>query len=371
MKKPSPPGPPLQKLLINFFTFAKIRFVVTYNQRIKKEPNMRRFSKIQLSMVMAFRNEGSEPERTIQSILETCGSSRIEILVINDGSDEEKDFSTYPQVKYIWNKERLGITACRDLGVDQASSVNILSIDAHMRFRKDHWLEKGLEAIEKNPGSIFCTRSVDIGSGNFDLKQTVLPDNHGLPYYTGCGLKLFLSPKDNPGRPGSYRNIIESKWEEEKSGKIYQIPCLMGANYFFKKAWYQKLHGLRGLKTWGNSEPFLSLKSWLAGGDVKILNDIEIGHLYRRKNPNPVPPGHIIYNKAVTAKILFSTDLADELINFLGDSPKVLKAKELLKANAEEIETERQYFKSITKLSPKDCFKKLRIDDTNPLKPIR
>ena len=61
-------------------------------------------------------------------------------------------------------------------------------------------------------------------------------------------------------------------------------------------------------------------------------------------------------------------ELADELIHFLGDSPGVLKAKELLKANAEEIESERQYFKSIMKLSQKDCFKKLRIDDTNPFR---
>ena len=323
---------------------------------------MGRFFNIDLSIVMAFRNEGSEPERTVKSILETCTNQGIEILVINDGSDEDIDFSPYPQVRYIRNKERLGITVCRDLGIDQARSENILSIDAHMRFRKDNWLEKGIEAIEKNPQSIFCTKSVDIGSGNFDLKQTVLPDNHGLPYYTGCGLKLFLSPKDNPQRPNDYRNIIESKWEEEKSGKMYQIPCLMGANYFFKKAWYQKLHGFKGLLTWGNSEPFLSLKSWLAGGDVKILNHIEIGHLYRRKNPNPVPTGHIIYNKAVTAKILFTPELADELINFLGDNPKVLKAKELLKANSEEIEAERIYFKSIAKLSQGDCFKKLRIE---------
>jgi glycosyltransferase involved in cell wall biosynthesis len=331
-------------------------------QQIKKEPNMGRFFNIDLSIVMAFRNEGSEPEMTVKSILETCTNPGIEILVINDGSDEEKDFSPFPQVRYICNKKRLGITACRDLGVDEARSENILSIDAHMRFRKDNWLDKGLEAIEKNPESIFCTRSVDIGSGKFDLRQTVLPFNHGLSYYSGCGLKLFLTAKDNPNRPDDYRNILESKWEEEKSGKMYQIPCLMGANYFFKKAWYQKLHGFKGLKTWGNSEPFLSLKSWLAGGDIKIINHIEIGHLYRRKNPNPVPTGHIVYNKAVTAKILFSPELADELINFLGDNPKVLKAKELLKANADEIEAERKYFKSITTLSQQECFKKLRIE---------
>jgi len=326
-------------------------------------------SKIDLSIVMAFRNEGIEPEMTVRSILETCGKAGIEILAINDCSDEEKDFSQYPQVRYISNIERLGVTVCRDLGVDEARSENVLIIDAHMRFKKDNWVDKGVEAIEKNPASIFCTTSVDI-SGNFDLKQAVLPIDHGLPYYAGCGLKLFLTQKDNPRRPGSYRNIIESKWAEERYGKMHQIPCLMGSNYFFKKTWYQKLHGFKGLKTWGNSEPFLSLKSWLAGGDVKVMKDIEIGHLYRRKNPNAVPDEHIIYNKAVTAKILFTPGFADELIDFLGNNPTIAKGKELLTVNAEEIEAERRYFKSIAELSPTDCFKKLGIDYTNPLKEI-
>ena len=325
-------------------------------------------AKIGLSIVMPFRNEGSEPEMTIQSILETCENAGIEILAIDDCSNEAKDFSQYPQVRYIRNKERLGVTLCRDFAVDAVRSENVLSIDAHMRFRKDNWLEKGIEAIDKNPCSICCTKSIDIGSGNFDLKQTVLPLDHGLPYYLGCGLKLFLTHRDNPRRPVGYRNIIESKWAEERYGKMYQIPCLMGSNYFLKKSWYQKLHGFRGLKTWGNSEPFLSLKSWLAGGDIKILKDIEIGHLYRKKNPNPVPSAHIIYNKAVTAKILFTPEFAEELIDFLGNKPNLDKAQALLKANAEEIEAERIYFKSISKLSQRECFETLGIDYRNPLR---
>ena len=138
-----------------------------------------------------------------------------------------------PHVRYICNKERLGVTVCRDFGVDEARSENVLIIDAHMRFRRDNWVEKGIEAIEKNP--------------------------------------------------------------------------------------------------------------------------------------NPVPSENIIYNKAVTAKILFTPAFAGELIHFLDGNPQLDKAKELLKANAEEIEAERSYFKTIAKLSPTGCFKKLRIDYTNPL----
>jgi glycosyltransferase involved in cell wall biosynthesis len=320
-----------------------------------------------LSVIMPFRNEGSEPGRTIDSILETCGRCPVEIFAVNDGGGDRADFFSYPEVKYLHPRERLGVDACRDLAIDAARFENILSIDAHMRFRNDQWLEKGLDAIDKNPHTIFCTTSVDIGSGNFDLEQTVLPRNHGLPYYTGASLKLFLTARDIPGRPESYRNIIEAMWAEERDGKIYPVPCLMGSNYFFKKAWFQKLHGFKGLKTWGSSEPFLSLKSWLAGGGVKIIKDIEIGHLYRQKRPNIVPPEHIVYNKAVMAKILFDPALADELLGFLGDSPKVLKARELFTANGEEIEAERRYFESIRKLSPREIFEKLRIDYTNPL----
>jgi hypothetical protein len=141
----------------------------------------------------------------------------------------------------------------------------------------------------------------------------------------------------------------------------------MGSNYFFKKAWYKHLHGFQGLKTWGNAEPFLSLKSWLTGGDIRIIKDIEIGHLYRRENPNPVPREHIIYNKIVTAVILFTPQFAAQLVDFLGGRPLVLKAKELLKNNASSIEAERRYFAGIKKISETDCFKKLGIDFTIPL----
>jgi len=322
---------------------------------------------IDLSIVMCFRNEDGEPEMTVRSIAETCGNANIEILAINDRSDTEPDFSSYPQVRYKRNPKRLGVAACRDAGVAAALSDNLLIIDAHMRFRKDNWVEKGIAAIEENPKTIFCTKSIDIGSGNFDLKQTVLPMKHGLPYYVGCDLTLFLTQKDNPRKPDGFRNIIESRWAEERYGSIYQVPCLMGSNYFFKKCWYQKLHGFRGLKTWGNSEPFISLKSWLSGSEIKILKDIEIGHLYRRQNPNRVPREHIIYNKAVIARVLFTPPFAEELIDFLGDSPAVDKAKDLLKTNAAKIEAERDYFASITVCPERECFRKLRMDDINPL----
>lgn len=324
--------------------------------------------KYDLSIVMCFRNEDSEPEQTIESILATHGKTHIEILAIDDCSSESTNLSRFPRVRYIRNTKRLGVGPCRDFGVDDARSENILIIDAHMRFRQDNWAEKGKAAIEANPLSIFCTKSIDTGSGRFDSKQRVLPMNHGLPYYVGCGLQLFLTQRDNPRKPAGYRNIIESKWAEEKYGNMYPIPCLMGSNYFFKKARYQKLHGFKGLKTWGNSEPFLSLKSWLAGGDIRLIKNIEIGHLYRRKNPNTVPREHIIYNKAVIAKILFTPGFADELIDFLGDKPEVRKAKELLERNAGVIEAERTYFSSITNAPEFDCFNRLNIDYTNPLK---
>jgi len=327
-------------------------------------------SKFDLSIVMPFRNEGKEPQMTIKSILGTFGNQNIEILAIDDCSDEESDFPefTHPRVKYVYNEERLGVTVCRDLGVDEAKSENVLIIDGHMRFSNDNWVEKGIDAVEKEPGTIFFTKSVDIGSGNFDLTQAILPKNHRLPYYTGCSLKLFLTPKDNPLRPDYYRNIIESKWIEERAGRIYPVPCLMGSNYFFKKAFYQKLHGFKGLKTWGNSEPFLSLKTWLAGGEIKIIKDIDIGHLYRKKNPNLIPHWHILYNKFVTAKILFPPELAEELIQFLANNPGFDKAIEMLNANREEIEAERCYFETVTKSSPRECLKRLGIDYTNPLR---
>jgi hypothetical protein len=67
------------------------------------------------------------------------------------------------------------------------------------------------------------------------------------------------------------------------------VPCLIGAFYVAKKDFYVRINGWdtdgthnNGHKYWGGLEPWISIKTWLAGGEVRVIDTIDVGHVYYR-----------------------------------------------------------------------------------------
>lgn len=87
-----------------------------------------------------------------------------------------------------------------------------------------------------------------------------------LGFYYGANILLYNH---------SYRDVIVSKWASKPTiigeKDYYEIPCVLGANYGISLNWFKTLKGFEGLKMWGSLEPFLSLKSWLAGGKCFVM----------------------------------------------------------------------------------------------------
>jgi hypothetical protein len=83
-------------------------------------------------------------------------------------------------------------------------------------------------------------------------------------------------------------DFIQASSYEEFMGE--EVPCLIGAFYVVNKAWYNHIGGwdtspsvpMRGHQHWGALEPWISLKSWLAGGSVRVISDLLTGHVYHR-----------------------------------------------------------------------------------------
>ena len=72
-----------------------------------------------LTVIIPFLNEGMEVAHTVASIRQYA-ADRVEILVINDASNHLYDYEEMLKpysATYLRNEERLGIAACRDLGV--------------------------------------------------------------------------------------------------------------------------------------------------------------------------------------------------------------------------------------------------------------
>ena len=92
-------------------------------------------SRSQLTVIIPFLNEGEEVAHTVESVCRYAGD-KVDILVINDASQALYDYEEMLRpyaVTYIRNEKRMGVAACRDMGVQRIETPYFLFLDAHMR----------------------------------------------------------------------------------------------------------------------------------------------------------------------------------------------------------------------------------------------
>jgi glycosyltransferase involved in cell wall biosynthesis len=310
----------------------------------------------ELTIIMPFLNESNEPLKTIETIYSTIPSrylSKIDIVAIEDASIPffKTNLSSFPSVISIKNKHRLGVDGCRQLGVNMSKTDNIMIIDGHMRFKNDNWFEKILDYLKREPETLWCTTCLVLGYGNMDIYRAT-------DKYYGASI-IFENGESKTERPSS--EILEPKWIEKKEGVDYDIPVILGANYFFTKKWFNYIGGLNGLKMWGTSESFLSLKSWMAGGKCKIATDIEIGHKFRDSAPYSTNIWCIIYNKIYLCKTILPLDLSDKLLQKLNNDGNFVKAMREIEKNKEAIGQDKIYYDNVLTNSIDDFCKRFNI----------
>lgn len=298
-----------------------------------------------ITIIMPFLNEGNEPERTIESIYSTTteeDKKRFEIIAIEDGSIQflKSNIEKFPNVKILKNKTRIGVDGSRQLGMEQATTPYILVIDSHMRFKNDNWLEKAIDCASREPKTLWCTTCLCLGYGNMEISRSV-------DKYYGASI-LLLNNEIIDGRPAT--EILEPKWINKQTDGEYEIPCILGANYIFNKEWFNYIHGLKGLQMWGTSEPFLSLKSWMAGGNCKITTNIEIGHKFRKTAPYSTTIWNMIYNKLFLCKTIIPEYMSNKLIDLFPKGSNLEKAIQEIENQKEFIEIEKRYYSEILKI---------------------
>jgi len=292
-----------------------------------------------ITIIMPFLNEEEEAVRTVESIYQTAPEEIFDIVAIDDCSENLSNLDKFGNIRYIRNKERIGVDGSRQLDIDMAQTPYVFVIDAHMRFKDDQWLQRVIECLEREPETAWCTTCVGLGYGTMDMNK------HKGKYY-GANM-LFVDSEANAQRPA--REVLEPKWAPKKDEVEYEIPCILGANYGFSKKWLEHINGLRGLKMWGSSEPFLSLKTWMAGGKCKIRTDIEIGHKFRSNAPYVTQVSSLVYNKIFLAKTILPQDLGDKLINHLPQDRNFRTAMAMINNNQDKIDEDRDYYSKIFK----------------------
>ncbi len=287
--------------------------------------------KKELTVIIPFLNEGIEVANTLQSIRKTAGDS-VEILLINDNSTDGFDYETVAlqyNAQYHQNEERKGVAASRDLGVSMINTPYFLLLDGHMRFYQNDWVKEILKAVKSDERAIYCCKCKDI-SKEEDSQETL----------SGAYFSFFGN---------NFSQILQPKWITQTSSIELdrKIPCILGASYVASVKYWQYLLGLSGLRLYGSDEAYISLKAWLEGGSCKLIDNVVIGHLFRKEFPYKVTSIETIYNKLLISEILIPSEYKLKIFSTFKKEDVFDEAYKLLIDNREEIIRLKQYYKII------------------------
>lgn len=297
-----------------------------------------------LTIIIPFLNEKEEVENTVRSIREHSNGNEVVILLINDASDDGYDYRQVAemyQTEYILNQVRLGVAASRDMGVAHAYTPYVMLLDAHMRFYDNKWLGRIVDELERDEKVVLCcqTKGLMVADG-----KTV--EINGRPLSYGACINFYTG-----------RLLFECEWifhenEEEKDLHTVCIPCVLGATYCCSKKYWQYLKGVEGLISYGNDEPYISMKVYLSGGRCKLLKDVSVGHIYRSVPPYRIADFTRIYNRLLLAELLLPDDYKARLFSQTISYYYCYNYQDalfLLYNNRRKISALKQYYKGIFK----------------------
>lgn len=282
---------------------------------------------IPFSIIIPVLNDNEELNLTIDSIYDNSPAN-VEVIVIDDASDVPVIIDD-TRVKLHRFSQRKGAGQARHFGALQAQSKHLLFIDSHMRFDKD-WFNNAITRVSESPKTLWCGSCLGLDAKHMDI-------NHPVGIYTGAD---FVFHKNGTIFDGVWRPDIKDKDD-------YEISCVMGACYFVHKDWYFYIKGLEQTMMWGSEEPILSLKTWLAGGEVRLMKSVKLAHKFRNEASYSTNVSHIYYNKLAYMYMLLPEELNSRLKEKFSKDGNFTAAMKLVENNKLHLDAEKNYYKSI------------------------
>ena len=295
-----------------------------------------------LTVIIPFLNEGIEIPNTLRSIRETAGDE-VDILLVNDASFDGFDYERAAleyKASYIQNETRKGVDGSRDIGVDNIKTEYFLIIDGHMRLYHNNWWNEIISAVEQNHRALYCCQCLNLDAGGNDITKNL---NYGA----------FVNMYDQ-GRPKNLLQATWNRWDMNPGQNRMKIPCVLGASYASSQAYWKYLKGMSGLRMWGSSEPYISLKVWLEGGECILLKNIAIGHIFRSNTkektfPYPLLNSELLFNKMLVAETLLPAEHKKHIYDIMkqeGGNTRLV-AMELFWERYDEIRELKSYYQKI------------------------
>lgn len=307
-----------------------------------------------LTVVIPTRNE----PRTWWTVANVLRGTRVptEVLVVDDGSDArnfEEEATTgevanelrtalgeNPRPREVdWSltvhrlKQPVGNCFARDAGIRRARFPSVLVLDAHCGFwgsgPGSEWSEAFARYGVERPRNLGCAVSVQLRESRGDtpavlrcedapgrywgahleLSQVTSTGEHRIlqgVWNRGLDLRRALGYTCEPGNGNGNRS------RPDPAAPPVRVGCLMGGAYVLNRDRYVATGGVwANLRTWGTSEPVISVWNWLCGGESELL-PVEVGHVYRTGQQDRVPWTHrdvdVLWNQAFLAALVSHGD---------------------------------------------------------------
>ena len=242
-----------------------------------------------VSVIIACYNDHYWLSRTVASLYEGHNTTSFEVIVVDDCSDVAV-VEGYP-VRILRNRAHQGVGYCFDRGVNVAVGDTIVLMGSDVLVRDRSWLLEADLTAKTYPNSICAAVSYCFSPENQDFEDEKVKKTYGadIRWIMG-GWRKQVEVK---GAASDYVldivNAASINDEEVVKKWNYTVPCLIGAFYVTTKEFYQRINGWdtdgglnKGHQHWGGLEPWISIKAWMAGGEVRVIPNLHVGHIYGR-----------------------------------------------------------------------------------------
>ena len=278
-------------------------------------------ARVSTSFVIGSLNEGGNLKKTIQS-LQANTTGDYEIIVVDDGSSDGSTGFIEKEVNdsriHSYRTSRLGSANSKNFGAQKAQGEYICFLDAHILF-KNNWWEPLMQELEKDNAGIVAPAL----------------SSWEDPYAKAFGMR--------------WRNArLDMAWLPQQSSHPYTVPMVGLACMAFRREIFNKVGEFdNGLKSYGNTDQEVCLRTWLLGYEVDIVPQVVVSHLFRSRFPYPVSWLNTVYNKLRTAYSHFKPARMKRSIAALKSLPSFNQAYGLLQDS--DIENRRQKLLEIRK----------------------
>lgn len=277
------------------------------------------FSIIDASIIIPCKNENNNLKITIDSIISAKNIRIYEVIIVDDGSDDNSTEFLKLNFKYkdiiLIKSEGKGCANAKNKGAEIARGRYYFFIDAHIKVQ-DYWIDELINTMDNNQVSAAVP-------GICDIKN---------PSAIGYG--------------ETFDSSLNTKWITKKPDKMAEIPIACGCTFAIRKEVFNKINGFdRFFLTWGREDEEISIKLWLYGYRLVVVPNVCVQHLFRKKFPYKVIPSYTVHNTICMAFSHFNKVRLKKTLEILKYLPEYDIAQKLVQRNFNNIMKQRtSYF---------------------------